>query len=50
VTVVEGQDDVVHPDALTSDFHWAEYERIDWERVHSGGTWHATRTYPPCSC
>jgi len=37
VTVIDGQDDVVHPDAQHSDFHWAEYERIDWERVYSGG-------------
>ena len=38
MTVLDGQDDVVHPDAQHSDFHWAEYERIDWERVYSGGT------------
>ena len=36
LTVIDGQDDVIHPDAQRSDFHWAEYERIDWERVHSG--------------
>ena len=51
VTVVEGQDDVVHPEALTSDFHWAEYERIDWDRVYSGEDTKAAKgegiaTYP----
>lgn len=41
VTVIDGQDDVVHPDAQHSDFHWAEYERIDWERVYAGGAFSA---------
>lgn len=36
VTVIDGEGEELDPAVQRSDFHWGEYERIDWERVHSG--------------
>ena len=37
----DDDEDSCAPSASTSLLHWGEYERIDWEQVHSGGM-------PPC--
>ena len=36
VTVIEGEGEELDPAVSESNFHWGEYERIDWERVHQG--------------
>ena len=36
VTVIEGEGEELDPAVTKSNFHWGEYERIDWERVHQG--------------
>ena len=36
MTCLRGQGDTIAPEASCSDFHWGEYERIDWQRVHQG--------------
>ena len=36
VEVLRDAANTIHPDASCSDFHWGEYERIDWQKVHKG--------------
>lgn len=38
VTVDTGHEEGVTSAATTSDLHWGEYERMDWERIHDGGS------------
>lgn len=35
-TCLRSEGEIIAPEASCSDFHWGEYERIDWERVHQG--------------
>ena len=48
VTADTGHEEGVTSAAMTSDLHWGEYERMDWERIHDGEYEKQCRVHSAC--